>query len=168
MSLEHRLADAYLAMLHRVHEFIEQAQAESLPAALEGQILRAREKAVELEELSHEEAERIGDYLRRDLEDAGEYLADTSKELKDWLDFDIELVEEKLAPVFALMADHTREELANIAARAAAMTILHTGEVTGLGTLRCINCEQTMQFTKPGHIPPCPKCHGTEFQRTSQ
>ncbi|PCI18096.1 MAG: hypothetical protein COB62_07115, partial [Piscirickettsiaceae bacterium] len=36
------------------------------------------------------------------------------------------------------------------------------------GTLECIACKQTLNFKKTGHIPPCPKCHKTEFKRHSK
>ncbi len=38
-----------------------------------------------------------------------------------------------------------------------------TGEVTGPGTLTCMKCEEEIEMDDPGHIPPCWKCHGTEF-----
>ena len=41
----------------------------------------------------------------------------------------------------------------------------HTGEVTGAGTLVCDKCGEKLHFHKAGKIPPCPKCHATQFHR---
>ena len=41
----------------------------------------------------------------------------------------------------------------------------HSGEMTHGGTFVCENCGQTMNLKKPAHLPPCPKCHKTEFRR---
>ncbi|MEJ2554264.1 MAG: zinc ribbon-containing protein, partial [Gammaproteobacteria bacterium] len=124
-----------------------------------------KEKAVELGELSREEAERIGDYLRRDLEDAGEYLADTGSELSSWLHFDVELVEDRLWEAFTAAADQTKLAYLELAQRAQRASEFHTGEVTTVGTLRCSSCGELLHFHGTGHIPPCPKCHSTRFTR---
>lgn len=40
-----------------------------------------------------------------------------------------------------------------------------SGEMTHGGTFVCLNCGQTLEMKKSGHLPPCPKCHKTEFRR---
>ncbi len=126
---------------------------------------RAVEKTVELEEAGQEEAERIGGYLRKDVQAAAEYLADTEKELADWLRFDIQLVEDRVLDVFSLMVDHTRAALMELESRVQNMSEWHTGETTGPGTLTCVTCGKSMSFHQPGRVPPCPSCHATIFKR---
>ena len=41
----------------------------------------------------------------------------------------------------------------------------HTGEMTHGGKFRCVDCETHLTLKQPGHLPPCPKCHKTEFRR---
>lgn len=41
----------------------------------------------------------------------------------------------------------------------------HTGEMTHGGTFKCIDCDTPLTMKKPGHLPPCPKCHKTAFRR---
>lgn len=41
----------------------------------------------------------------------------------------------------------------------------HTGEMTHGGTFRCLDCETHLTLKQPGHLPPCPKCHKTDFRR---
>lgn len=161
------LGSAYHRMLERVRTAFELTGESGALPALQEKIEDAKEKAVELDELTRDEAEKIGEYLRRDLHDAAGFMADTGKELRDWLSFDLELIEARLAKVFALMVDQTRLELDRLAERARESEALHTGEVTAMGTLRCTGCGKEMQFKKPGHIPPCPKCHGTRFSRVA-
>lgn len=40
-----------------------------------------------------------------------------------------------------------------------------TGELTFGGRFECKACGSQMQLKKPGHLPPCPKCHKTSFKR---
>ena len=104
-------------------------------------------------------------YLKRDLEDAGYYLADTGEDLGKWLRFDLELVESRLAEAFLSVADRTRVEMAKLNAELEYASHWHTGEITGIGTLRCTECGEELHFKHTGHIPPCPKCRGTLFDR---
>lgn len=45
------------------------------------------------------------------------------------------------------------------------MLVYHTGETTHGGTFACTNCNTEMTLKRSGHLPPCPKCHKTEFRR---
>lgn len=158
-----RLVDAYRNMLERISEQLPEDPLQ----ALREQIERAKATAVEVGELTAEEAERVGGYLRRDVEDAARYLAETGHELREWYRFDLKLIEARLGEMFATMVDRTRLEIDRIAERARGIEELHTGEVTGAGTLECSGCGRELNFLKPGHIPPCPSCHGTLFRRFS-
>jgi len=40
-----------------------------------------------------------------------------------------------------------------------------TGEMTSAGTLTCQSCGQQVHLKHTGHVPPCPKCNGTEFHK---
>ena len=71
-----RLVNAYEAMLQRVHESADQAESKTLPWLRET-LSTARERAVELEELTREEADRISAYVERDRHDAARFIADT-------------------------------------------------------------------------------------------
>ncbi|MDA8390250.1 MAG: hypothetical protein M0Z76_05930, partial [Gammaproteobacteria bacterium] len=52
--------------------------------------------------------------VRRDLAHAAEYLHDGGKELKDWLGFDVSLIEETLWNAFSEAANQTQVELYKI------------------------------------------------------
>lgn len=162
-----RLVEAYERMLERVHETANSAGQKGLPWLRET-LAGARDKAVELEELTREEAERISSYVERDIHDAAEFIADSGQAIQDWWQFDVAYVQERFFEAFAGMADQTSEALRDIAERAREASIYHTGEITAPGVLECTACGEQLHFEKTGHIPPCPKCQGSEFRRASR
>ncbi len=168
MKEEHRAADrlvhAYDRMLQRVRQLFEEGGKHAGPT-LKDAVERARDRATELNELSREEADRVADYLKRDLHDTAEFLATTGKEFRQWARFDLSLVEDRLLEAFANVADQTTLELRQLEQQADLMGEWHTGEVTGIGTLRCVACGEEMHFHGTGRIPPCPRCRKTIFRR---
>lgn len=162
---------AYANMLERVRQGLESTE-DDVATRLQYVIDAAKEKAFELGELTREEAEKVGEYLLRDMQDASGYLAQEGKQLGDWLKFDIELVEERLAEVLTETLDHavntTNLELQQLADTAAEENLWYTGEVTGPGTLVCDNCGHELNFYHIQDVPGCPRCDGTIFKRVSR
>jgi hypothetical protein len=163
-DLIERLVSAYDTMLGRVSDTLDRVEETGFPA-LRKSIDQARERAVELGELTREEADRVAAYLERDMKDAAQFLSHTGEELREWFRFDMRLIETKLFQMFANVADQTSVQLAELAERARRADLYHTGEITGLGTLACTACGKELHYSKPGHIPPCSGCKGTEFRR---
>ncbi len=159
-----RMVDAYETMLERVDGMLKKAEGAKIPSLRES-IDIAREKAVELDEMSREEADRIGRYLERDVADAASFVTRSGREWRDWLHFEGALIEGRLLDLFAGVADRTVVELEQLAERAREASTYHTGEITGPGTLVCVKCGKAMHFHKPGHIPPCGSCRSTAFRR---
>lgn len=166
-SNNEKLVHAYNQMMIRVSETLTKATEKAGPA-LRQAIAAAEDKAVELGEISREEADKIGEYLRRDLQDAGEYLASPeTSEFASWLRFDIELIEQQLLDMFLKAADQAKLDMLDFEEQLAEACEYHTGNITGPGTLVCESCGEVLHFHETGHIPPCPKCHATEFMRVS-
>lgn len=163
-KFEEKLIAAYDRMMTRVHEFLDTAETKALPT-LKQRIELARLRAVELREMTSEEADKVATYVERDLHDAAEYLQRSGKEFSTWLQFDLQQIENRMFELFAKVADRTRFELDKLAIQARSAKQYHTGEITGIGTLYCADCSTQMHFKKTGRIPPCPKCHHTVFQR---
>lgn len=157
------IGQAYEKLLETAMEDVEKLEHKSGPA-LHRLIDNARDKLSELGELAEEESERISEYLKRDLRDAAEYIEETGEEFRNWLGFETALIEDRLKNLFAKAADQTIVELNKLRGKAESAGY-HTGEITGPGTLVCDKCGEELHFYKPGHIPPCPKCKGTEFHR---
>jgi rubrerythrin len=165
-DLVEAMGEAYELMLERTAEGIEHLKKmeQDVEPEVAHVLAEAKEKAVELGELTREEADKVAEYLDRDLKAAGSWLADTGEELKDWLGMETALIGDRLLTMFIRAADQTSIELQRLRERAAAAEYT-TGEIAGIGTLVCKSCGELLHFKKAGHIPPCPKCSATKFQR---
>ena len=155
---------SYEQMLNRARDLLADAKQELTPR-LEHILELAKDKASELGELSVEEMDKVSNYLRRDVYDAANFIAEDRGELKDWLRFDIEQVEERILDSLSLLVDPTKVDLADLREQAERFGEWHTGEITGPGTLVCNACGEELHFHKTGHIPPCPKCKGSKYHR---
>ena len=159
-----KLVQAYEQMLKQTHETIEQAQQKSVPKFRE-MLEKARDNMVELGELTREEAQKVSEYITRDIEDAANYIAETGQDIHDWWRFDLELIEKRMLDMFKLVADQTSLQLAQWAETARQMSLYQAGEITGPGTLVCDRCGAETHFVKAGRIPPCADCGATIFRR---
>lgn len=164
------LLHGYNRMMERVKTILDLGAAKGSIPSLVHAIEVGKDKAVEFQELSLEEAERIGKFLRRDIDDAAKYLANTQGDLSDWLRFDLELIEERLAEVFLHVANSTSIELLLLVDGSYQSDVneYFTDDVTGPGTLQCTACEHLLCFQKTSHIPSCPECGGNVFKRLPQ
>lgn len=169
-----RLVRAYDSMMERVKirlEELEQAEKAAFPL-LSASIEHAAEKAVELGELTREEARLIGGYLKRDLEDAGQYLTTTGRDLRAWMRFDLELIEDRLSDFFQRGVDRSRLDLLAFetpeTGAEAEAELYRGGEVTGPGTLQCGECGEVVVFHAPTLIEPCAACKGVVFVRVTE
>lgn len=159
-----RLISAYNRMMERIQELMEDTEDKAIPTLEEG-VKQAGNKAVELGELTREEAEKIGGWIKRDMEEASLYIASGGREFADWLKFDIEQVESRLLDVLFSVADRTKLELEAFERSIEANNVYKAGEITGAGVLECKACGEQMRFYETTTIPPCAKCKGTKFMR---
>lgn len=159
-----RMVAAYETMLERAHDFIESAEEKTAPV-IKDALLNASEKAVELGELTREEAQNISRYIERDVKDAAEFLVETGQDFRDWFRFDVELMEKRLFDMLLGVADQTSVQLRELATRAERASHYRTGEIVGPGALKCESCGEEIHFRKTGRIPPCPVCKGSDFRR---
>jgi len=147
-STTEKLTTAYNDMMERVKTGIEMVENDVAPR-LHSAIDKAQGLAMELGELTHEEAEKIGTYLKRDIEDAAEFLTGPKgQELHDWLRFDLQQVESQIFASFLSVADQTKLDLMKLEEQAARTSIYHSGEITGIGTLACSECGKQIHFHK--------------------
>jgi polyhydroxyalkanoate synthesis regulator phasin/DNA-directed RNA polymerase subunit RPC12/RpoP len=168
-----RLIAGYKRMMEVIRATADEADKEVRPK-LTYLIEAAKDRLVDLGELTREEAEKVGDYLRRDVEHAAAFFAkgktrdkteDKRSEFVDWLRLDTNLIERDLFDLFLSVADKTELEWLALEQQGRPRHDYKTGEITGMGTLRCISCGHLISFHSTGQIPRCPRCHGTVFSR---
>ena len=158
------LSAAYKSMYDHVAANIHKVTDKSGPV-LHDLVDEAKQKGDKLDDLTEEEIENIGVWLKRDLDDAIHYLSDTEYAFRDWLGFETSLIKNDFTQMMLDTADKTTVELLRMKDNARKPVSYHTGEVAGVGTLICDECGEKIHFHDAGHIPPCPKCHKTMFHR---
>jgi len=162
-----REENAYEVMLRRVVHALDQAGEQARPR-LQDALARARALAVELGELTREEAERISDYLARDVEDAARHLAARENDLAGWFHMDVRLLEHWLLDTFGSLADRTKLELAALDRTLQRTARWHAGEWTSPGVLACEHCGKQVHLTRSDRLPPCPACNASVFVRLTR
>ncbi len=158
------LSEVYETMYEHVAENIHKAKEKS-GSLIHDLIEEAREKAVKVEDIADEDAEKLAAWLRRDFDDVVNYVSETDYAVKDWLGFETSLIKNEFVKAMLDTADKTTLALLRMKENAHEPYEYHTGEVAGFGTLICDECGEKLHFHKAGHIPPCPKCHKTSFHR---
>ncbi len=122
---------------------------------------KAKEEISSAGDYSREQADKIGEYVRRDLK------ANANK-AKDAF---IKAVEPQRLAVgaqsaFSRILSSAAGTLTDLAEKSEKLLEHKTGELTSPGTLTCKNCDAEMHLTKTVRIPPCPKCHKTIFRKS--
>lgn len=121
-----------------------------------------------------------------ELKKTGEYTADTVNKIAGTLRKDMASVAQKMGPkweaftgksadLFDVWHDRGSQFLAQ-AAKAVGdwmqqagakleQQIYRTGEMANSGMFECTGCRERVVLRTPAHLPPCAKCHKTEFLR---
>jgi len=159
-----RLIHAYDRMLQRTEHTLAMAAAHS-ELVLSRALDMARDKALGLGELTREEADKVHDFVTRDLYAAGQHLAMEERDIADWLRLSLLAIEKELLNRFSGLAQTAKFELKHLEKARRRFDEWHTGEVTTIGTLRCRHCGEVIHFERTARIPPCPKCHTSVFER---
>ncbi|MCW8933631.1 MAG: zinc ribbon-containing protein [Gammaproteobacteria bacterium] len=160
-----RLTEGYNKFIDRTKESLDNISTDKASSALHQAMDKAKNKAVELGELTITEADNISRYVRQDVHDAADYIKTEKRELADWLRLDLLLIKKNILKNFESLVDQMKFELKHTSKNIKRSLTWHTGEITGIGTLECDHCHELIHFHKAGHIPPCPKCHKTNYHR---
>ena len=158
-----RLIDAYNQMMASIRAAFESSGDKDM--SLSKAMAMARDEITHLTDVTQDEAEEIGNFIKRDINDAAEYMMETSSEFSDWLMLDIEVIERKLIDLFLSVADKTRLELEQFGVQNRELSLYYAGEITGPGTLQCDSCGHRVAFTTTSQIGKCEKCGHNTFRR---
>jgi len=159
-----RLLKAFNHMLDELHAAVEKAE-ETLSPTVDEMLQNAEKMTRKVYALTTDEAKSLTTQLRREITQAREYMQTEGREFNAWLNFDIQQVEDQFAEFLSRAADKTWLDFRAFELMSKQNSIYKTGELCSAGTLRCMKCSQEMKFTKNSRIPPCPKCHHTQFER---
>lgn len=154
---------AYDDLSSRASEYLRRTQvvtAEAITVA----IAQARQAATAAGEFTSEQVERASKYVNRDLLDI------QRNQDRAHTFFTKTLEPSRLRSGFLALAsdvlERTGSGLSRLSDRLERPLIIHTGEVTGPGTLTCVECGGEMRYEDSGRIPPCPRCHKTAFRKS--
>lgn len=132
---------------------------ESMSVALE----KSREQLTALGEFSAEQGEELKQFLARDLDQTIADAQQLGEEAKERFN-PARLGAGALASMAAVL-EQTGNALRSLGDKTRQSLTYKTGEITSAGTLTCQSCGQQVHITKTGHVPPCPKCNGTLFNK---
>jgi hypothetical protein len=96
---------------------------------------------------------------------ANKALNQQRKELKDWLSFDLTLVEDRFIDMIARAADKVWLDFRAFENEDHQASVYHSGEVCNAGRFSCSNCDNSLDLPKTGQLPRCPKCNHNQFYR---
>ncbi len=160
-----KLVDAFEHMVENVSESMHDAE-EALAPTVDEMVHNAKILARDLFALTQEDAEMLADTLKRDMHKANKTLNQQGKELREWLSFDLTLIEDRFIDMIARAADKTWLDFrAFEQENQPKASIYRSGEVCNAGSFACKHCGETLRLSGTGRIPPCPSCGRKKFHR---
>lgn len=156
---EHEDVSLYQKLADRAAELVAEGR-KTVDEALK----KAGDEVTSGGDYTREQAEKIAEYLRRDLNEVGM----KAKQARDAVFEAVEPhrvaagVQNGLSKLLRTAAD----TLTEMAGRSEQVLEFKTGEVTSPGTLTCQACNKEMHLKSTVKIPPCPSCHKTLFRKS--
>ena len=157
-----RLAEQYDKLASKFNELYlagKERGRESMSVALE----KANEQLIELGEFGTEQGEKLKQYLSRDLDQTISDAQHLGEEAKERL-HPARLGAGALSSL-ATALELTSNALHSLSDKTKKTLTYKTGEMTTAGTFTCQACGQKVHLKETGHVPPCPKCPGTLFNK---
>lgn len=151
-QLARRFNEIYLSAKERGREAMDRAME------------KAKADLVNAKAFTEERGERLRQQLSSDLDQtmvAVRKLGDKARKR-----FDPARLEAGALSSLVSVLEATGKAMQDLGDKAREKLTVQTGQITSAGTLVCTNCGQTVHLKHTGHVPPCPKCHGTTFTKT--
>ena len=157
------LVDGYNRMMERIKLTIDNATEDTSPT-LQKAMDKAIEQARVQKELTKDEAEKIANTIKNDLNDAAEHLMETNSDFTEWLKMDLDALEQKILDLFLSVADHTRMEIKQFIGNIDDGTYYAT-DLACRGSYQCQHCNNVLRIDRVGPLVSCPVCKQAEFRR---
>ena len=161
-----KLIAAFEHMVESVGESMHQAE-EALAPTIDEMVHNAQQLARDIYTLTQEEADSLGTTLKRDMHKANQVLNQQRKELRDWLSFDLTLVEDRFIDLIARAADKTWLDFRAFENESQHAGQYNHGEVCNAGSFSCEQCGSVLRLPTTGLIPRCPNCSHGVYNRVS-
>ncbi len=165
----HSNEGAYQRVLQRIKESMEQAE-QKTAKLIRHEIDQAIELEEAAEEMTREELDLLQAYLKRDLSSLSHFVEATGKGVADWLKFDLQLLEDRLASLLLSVADRTALEQIELerALEKEGDDNYRAGETVIAGTFACKGCGDIYVITRPETLQACVECQAESFRRVSK
>ncbi len=146
-----KLVAAFEHMVENVSESVHEAE-EALAPTIDEMVHNAQQLAREVYTLTQEEAETLGATLKRDMHKANVTMNQQRKELKDWLNFDLTLVEDRFIDMIARAADKTWLDFRAFESEDHQASLYRSGEVCNAGSFSCNECGEIIRLSHSGSL----------------
>jgi len=103
------MTSIYNQMMRGIHDAFNNAGNSDL--SLQKAIFQAKDELVRIGDVTLTEAHEISEFIKHDINEAAEFMMESSEEFCDWLMLDIEVVERKVIDMFLSVADKTRNQI---------------------------------------------------------
>lgn len=159
---------AYDRVMKRLESSLADAEIKSWDF-LQEQIEEAVNVEQTAEQMTRDELDLLGAYVKRDMKALGRYSHLAGEGMAAFLKFDLSYLETQVKESLMALADRTRvdqellrEKLDHDAEQYIA------GELATVGTLECLECGMPHRLLSTVIIEPCQKCHSNYFRRVSE
>jgi len=155
-----KAADQYDELAARFRELFEagaEKSADFAAVAME----KARQQLTAAGAFSEEQGKNLKAFLERDLSQMATAMRDEAKEK-----LNPSRVSAGAMASLSSLLNLAGSALSSVAEKTQQAISCRSGEVTSAGTLTCVACEHELHFKKTGRVPPCPKCHATQFRKS--
>ena len=155
-----RVEDQYDELAARFKELFE-AGAEKSSEFANTAMEKARQQLTASGLFSEEQGKNLKKFLERDFAQIAESMRDEAREKLN----PSRVGAGAISSLSSLMKA-AGSALSNIGQKAEKAISCRSGEITSAGTLHCLSCGEELHFKRTGRVPPCPKCHSTEFRKS--
>ncbi|MDX8391509.1 MAG: NADP-dependent isocitrate dehydrogenase [Mariprofundaceae bacterium] len=153
-------ADQYDQLAARFTELFESGAGKTSEFA-HSALDKAREQLTAAGAFSEDQGQKLKTFMERDFSMMATSMRDEAKERFD----PARLGAGAMASISGLL--HGASSLLTDAANRADKNLhCRSGEIISAGTLVCSQCGHEIHKKKTGRVPPCPKCHATDFKKS--
>ncbi|MFG6667409.1 zinc ribbon-containing protein [Halomonas sp. HNIBRBA4712] len=159
---DHRLREGYERLLERMKEGANELTWTNLQKDLDDAVAFE----AEFEEYTKDELALLRAWVERDLKDMRTYMADSGKQVAQWLGVDIDTLSRRVAESLLSIADRSvveRERFEDDLE--AARADYCEGEMAAPGLMACVHCDAQVMLERVARLEPCHQCGHRYFYR---